>query len=250
MKTVIIDNEPNVLESLRQLITLYCPEIELIGTANSVASGKALLARVRPELVFLDVELGDGQGMDLLQQLEDRSFQLIFITAYEKYAVDAFRFSAVEFLLKPIDPDDLLQAVAKAREQMDALAWQLKLSVLLENFQRVSHQERRMVVSDKESIHIIQVNEVLYCEASGGYTFLYLQDDRKILASKNLKYFDGLLLSCGFYRVHHSFLVNLQHITRYDRSDCILELKSGATVPVSNRRKEALTEALNSQLFL
>lgn len=250
MKTVIIDNEPRVLESLRQLLRLFCPEIELIGTANSVASGLELLADLEPELVFLDVELGDGQGMDLLRALGDRSFQLIFITAYEKYAVDAFRFSALEFLLKPIDPDDLVQAVSKARDQLDALAWQLKLSVLMENFQRVSHQERRMVVNDKESIHILQVKEVLFCEASGGYTFLHLNDGRKILASKNLKYFEELLLACGCYRVHHSFLVNLQYITRYDRADCILELKNGATVPVSSRRKEALTEALNSQLFL
>lgn len=250
MKTVIIDNEPRVLESLRQLLRLFCPEIELIGTASSVASGLELLADLEPELVFLDVELGDGQGMDLLRALGDRSFQLIFITAYEKYAVDAFRFSALEFLLKPIDPDDLVQAVSKARDQLDALAWQLKLSVLMENFQRVSHQERRMVVNDKESIHILQVKEVLFCEASGGYTFLHLNDGRKILASKNLKYFEELLLACGCYRVHHSFLVNLQYITRYDRADCILELKNGATVPVSSRRKEALTEALNSQLFL
>lgn len=250
MKTVIIDNEPHVLESLRQLLKLFCPDIEVVGTANSVASGKKLLSQLQPDLVFLDVELGDGKGMDLLQVLDERSFQLIFITAYEKYAVDAFRFSAIEFLLKPIDPDDLVQAVTKAQEQMDALSWQLKLSVLMENYQRVSHQERRMVVNDKESIHIISIKEVLYGEASGGYTFLFLKDGRKILASKNLKYFEELLLACGFHRVHHSFLVNLQHIIRYDRSDCILELKSGATVPVSNRKKEALTEALNNQMLL
>lgn len=250
MKTVIIDNEPKVLQGLQQMIRIWCPEIELTGTANSVASGIELLSRESADLVFLDVELGDGQGMDVLRALEDRSFQLIFITAYEKYAVDAFRFSAVEFLLKPIDPDDLVLAVQKAREQMDALSWQLKLAVLMENYERVSHQERRMVVNDKESIHIIQISNLLYGEASGGYTFLHLEDGRKILASKNLKYFEELLLPCGFHRVHHSYLVNLQHIIRYDRSDCILELKGGSTVPVSNRKKEGLTEALNGQLFL
>jgi two-component system LytT family response regulator len=250
MKTIIIDNEPKVLEGLCQLIRLFCPELEIIGTADSVRSGIDLLRRQTPDLLFLDVELGDGAGMDVLNALTDRSFQLIFITAYEKYAVDAFRFSAVEFLLKPIDPDDLITAVSKAREQIDALSWKLQLSVLMENYDRLSHQERRMVINNKESIHIIQVKEIQYCEASGGYTFLHLGDDRKILASKNLKHFEELLLPCGFHRVHHSFLVNLQAISRYDRADCILELRNGATVPVSSRKKDTLTEVLNGQIFL
>ena len=250
MKTVIIDNEPKVVEGLCQLIALFCPDIELIGTANSVASGISLLSKQQADLVFLDVELGDGSGMDVLTGLKDRSFQLIFITAYEKYAVDAFRFSAIEFLLKPIDPDDLVQAVSKAQQQIDAQSWKLQLSVLMDNFERATLQERRIVINNKESIHIISVKDIMYCEASGGYTFLALQDKRKILASKNLKHFEELLLPCGFYRVHHSFLVNQEFISRYDRADCLLELKTGATVPVSSRKKDTLTEVLNGRPFL
>lgn len=250
MKTIIIDNEPKVLEGLCRLLERFCPELELIGTANSVRTGVELLQQHHPELLFLDVELGDGSGMDVLNAIEDRSFQLIFITAYQKYAVDAFRFSAIEFLLKPIDPDDLMTAVSKARQQLDALSWKLQLSVLMENYERLSHQERRMVINNKESTHIIQIREVLYCEASGGYTFLYFDNGRKLLASKNLKHFEELLLSCGFHRVHHSYLVNLQAISRYDRADCILELRNGATVPVSSRKKDALTDVLNGQVFL
>lgn len=250
MKTVIVDNEPKIVEGLSRLLSLFCPDIELIGTAGSKTAGIRLLQEKKPELVFLDVELGDGSGMDVLSALDDRSFQLIFITAYEKYAIDAFRFSAIEFLLKPIDPDDLVGAVTKARERIDAQGWKLQLAVLTENLTRISHQERRMVVNSKESIHILAVKDILYCEASGGYTFLMLDDGRKILASKNLKNFEDLLLPCGFFRAHHSFLVNQQYISRFDRNDSILELKNGATVPVSSRKKDALTEVLNGQIFL
>ena len=250
MKTVLIDNEPKVIEGLCKLLAIYCPDIELVDTANSASAGITLLSQVKPDLVFLDVELGDGSGMDVLSALDDRPFQLIFITAYQKYAIEAFRFSAIEFLLKPIDPNDLVKAVAKAREQRDAQSWKLQLSVLMENYERVSSKERRMVVNSKESIHIIPVKDILFCEASGGYTFLNLSDGRKVLASKNLKHFEELLLASGFYRVHHSFLVNQQYITRYDRADCLLELKNGATVPVSSRKKDALTEALSKQIFL
>ena len=250
MKTIIIDNEPNIICGLSQLLQLYAPEIELIGTAGNLEDGLALLKTQQPDLLFLDVELDDGTGMDLLSRLPaEPTFELIFITAYEKYALDAFKFSAIEFLLKPIDPDDLIQSMEKVRQRRKDQSWKLRFSVLSENIEILKSQNRKIVLKGKEQVYVVKLADILYCEASSSYTFFHLSGD-KILMSKSLKYYEELLKPYGFIRVHHSFLINQQKIAKYDRLDCTLVLDGGQQVPVSHRKKEVLSSFLEEGLFL
>lgn len=245
MKTVIIDNEPTIVEGLKQMLKKYCPEVELIATASSVETGThLLLALENVDLVFLDVELDDGKGMDVLKQLPHRDFQVIFITAYEKYAIDAFRFSAIEFLLKPFDPDDLIQALDKAKQQQRMEQLDVQISVLSDNLENISTQARKIIIKNQDNIHILQLQEILFLAAVGGYTKVHTHDGKSILSSKHLKYFEELMNNQGFLRVHHSYLVNMYHVSRFNRSDSILVLEKNQ-VPVSHRRREVLLSYLD-----
>lgn len=239
MKTVIIDNDAPVVEALEKMIQCYCPSVEIIATANSVESGYALLRSLKKvDLIFLDVELDDGTGMDLLQKLDERDFQVVFITAHEKYAVDAFRFSAVEFLLKPFDPDDLMLAIKKTKDRVKANFNELQLTVLAENMRNSYPRIHKIVIKNQDSIHIIPVQEILFFEADGGYTKIYARG-KQILSSRHLKHYESLVRQLGFFRVHHSYLVNLHQITRFDRTESIL-IVDVYQVKVSYRRRDLL----------
>ena len=241
MKAVIIDNEAGIIEGLSKMLQIYCPEVELVNTADSVESGMHLLMTTDPDLVFLDVELDDGTGLELLGKLPSRDFQVIFITAYNKYAVDAFKFSALDYLLKPIDPDDLIVSVQKAKEHLEKEHLQIRLSVLLENMEQLSQQVKKIILKDAENVHLIPISDIIACEADGSYTRFFLQNQQEILVSKNLKEYEKLLKNYGFFRSHHSFLVNLNNVVRFDKTDGgVLVMKNDQRMPVSFRRREQL----------
>jgi len=247
MNIVVIDDEKNVRQGLVRMLETFCTEVEVIGEANGVQSGLALLRQNPPDLVFLDIEMPDGSGLDLLKRLDSREFQVIFVTAYDEYAVEAFRLSAVDYLLKPVNPDQLIEAVEKAREWSERHHFQLELSILMENMNLLSQQERKIVLKDADSLYIVKIKDILHCQADGGYTEFYLEGGRKIVTSVNLKEYEKLFSPCGFLRSHHSHLVNLQHIVRFDKVDGgQLVLSDETIVPVSLRKKEALLKSLQN----
>jgi two-component system LytT family response regulator len=245
MRSLIIDNEAPIVRGLRKMLQRFCPQIELIGIASGVQEGLALIAQTQPELIFLDVEMDDGTGMDLLAQVGKRDFQVIFITAYDHYALDAFRFSALDYLLKPIDPEDLIRAVHKAQANVEKDRLQQQLSVLLSNAQSPQPNNRKIVLRDADNFHIVLVSEILHCQAEGSYTRFFLEDGQEILVSKNLKEYEKLLEGQGFFRPHHSHLVQLDSIVRINKADHTLNMRNGHIVPVSTRKKDQLIAMLN-----
>ncbi len=251
IKAIIIDDEQGIVEGMKKMLEWYCPDVEVLGTADSIESGIPLIQQSDIDLLFLDIHLRDGSGIELLKRLKLRKFQVIFITGYDGYAIEAFRFSAIDYLLKPLDPDDLVQAVEKARDVIDKAHLQVRLSVLMDNLREISHPARKIVLKDAESIHVVQLDEILFCKADGCYTSFTFQDGRVILSSKNLKTFETLLQQHNFFRCHHSYLVNMEHVKRFDKTEGgQLVLSDNHLVPVSKRKRERLVEKIQSSTNL
>ena len=239
IKAVIIDDIPEAIEVLKSDLENYCVNIEVIGKAEGVVSGAKVIKELNPDLVFLDIQMQDGTGFDLLEILPETNFKLIFTTASDEYAVKAFKFSAVDYLLKPIDPDELMDAVSRVEDQ-DKPAERIEL--LKENF----HQPKRIALNTLEKIHIVQVEEILRCESNINYTMFYFTDGTKLLVTKTLKEFDKLLGGHNFIRVHQSHLINTAFIKEFTKSDGYIIMKDGTKVPVSTRKKQVLMEMISN----
>lgn len=246
MKALIIDNEAELRDGLKKMIQIYCPQITHIYEAEGVNTGLEAINSFNPDIVFLDMEMGDGTGIDLLNQLRSYQFQLIIITAYDKYAVDAFKFSAIDFLLKPIDPEDLIDGVTKAHKNIQNVDLQKQLQILYEGMGSIRTNEKKIVLKDNESIHFIRIQDIIRCEADSSYTKFVITNSAPILISKSLKEYDDILTGYGFIRCHHSHLVNTSKILRFDKIDGgSLILDNKEIVPVSHRKKEQVLEFLS-----
>lgn len=245
MRALVIDDEKNVRNSLIRLLKGFCPEVEVIGEADSLASGLALIPKISFDILFLDVELPDGSGIDLLNTIKERNFQVIFVTAYNQYAIDAFRLSAIDYLLKPVDPDHLIEAVQKAKKWAGTNNQETALSILIQNMDPALRQGAKLILRDADNMYVVQVKEILRCEADGSYTRFFLTNNRTVLTSINLKEYEKLLGRWDFVRPHHSHLINLHHVTRFDKTNGgFVFLTEGTEVPVSFRKKDQLITAL------
>lgn len=242
MKALVVDNETSIRESLVLAIKAFCPQIEEIDEADGIESGIKKLESFQPDILFLDVELGNGTGMDLLSKLSKITFNIVFVTAHNKYAIDAFKYSAIDFLLKPIDPQELIRSVNRAQKKSQSENLLKQIGVLKSEYNNVSQQDKNIVLSEQDSIHIIKSNNIIYCSSEGNYTTFYTTtSESKIVISKNMKYFEEMLTPLGFIRVHNSYLVNVSKIERYDKGDGgFLYVQGGTTIPVSQRKKELL----------
>lgn len=247
MKTIIIDDENNARETIKNMLTVYCPDVEVIDTAGSVAEGEKVLGRQNPDLVFLDIKMADGTGFDLLKKLKDVGFFVIFVTAFEEFAIKAIKFSALDYILKPIDPDELMNAVDKAREVIENVNISAKLEALYENLDMISNNSKKLVLKTTGSVHIVSLKDIVRCESEKNYTHFYTTDHEKITVAKTLKEYNGLLNDYHFYRVHQSHLINLEHVKRYEKQDGgFLVMDDDSSVPVSFRKKEDLMKLFKS----
>ncbi|MEM6631930.1 MAG: LytTR family DNA-binding domain-containing protein [Bacteroidota bacterium] len=245
MRTIIIDDERPVRENLRQMLERFCPKVEIIAEADSVYTGREAILTHLPDLVMLDVELEDGTGMDLLSSLASVDFYLIFVTAHFHYAVQAFRFSAIDYLLKPIAPDLLQEAVQKVQKTRQAEHIQQQLQTLLDNLNAYPNKPEKVVVKDLERNYVLEVENIAYIKAEGSYSRIFLIDQPAILVSMNLKAQEKLFKNHDFLKCHHSYLVNLQRIKYYDKKNGgFLILSDGTELPVATRRKDQLLGAL------
>lgn len=246
LRTLIIDDETQVRNLLADLLNTYCPKALVIGTADSVKNGVTAIAELKPDLVLLDVNLSDGTAFDLLKQLPKTNFALVFVTAYENYALQAFRASALDYLLKPIHVEALQEAVDKAYQQRNAqqLTDQLsqQLKSYLDNLNGLP-DEKKIVLKTQDSLYIVRVQDIIRCEGEHNYTTFYLLNSKKIVVSHTLKEYETLLVDHGFFRAHQSHLVNINYIHCFDkREGGLLRMEDGSTVPVSQRKREELTE--------
>jgi len=241
IKTLIIDDEPKARETISEMLKLYCPNVQIIGEAEDVGSGYEKIIETKPQLILLDIQMPDGTGFDLLRKFENLNLKIVFITAFEEYAIKAFKYSAVDYLLKPVDPDELIETINKVEQSIISEGSKINLDILLENISAKADVSKKIVLKTAESIHIIKVSDIIRCEASSNYTKFYLIDGKKLLVSKTLKEFDEMLPSNNFFRPHQSHLVNINYIDRFEKSEGgFLIMKDNATVPVSYRKKEQL----------
>lgn len=248
MKVLITDNEPGQRAALRLLLQQFCPEITEVEEAGGVLSGLAAIRSFRPDILLLDVEMDDSSGFDLLNQVYNPDFQLIFVTAYNQYAIEAFKFSAIDYLLKPVDPEALQKSIQKAMLNIRNSNLQQQVQVLLQQLSGVQNKERKIVLKDIDNTWFIKVTDVLYCEAEGTYTRFHLQNGGPILVSKNLKEYEEILEPLGFLRTHHSFLANPDKIKSFDKTHGgALVLEGGHSIPVSQRKKDFVMQVLEKR---
>ena len=243
LRIVIIDDEVNVRAVIRKLLNLISTNYELVGEAPSITEGKDVIVKTKPDIVLLDIELEDGTGFTLLNQLPKIDFKLIFITAYNQYAIKAFKFNALDYLLKPIEPNDLEEALAKAEL---AICSENELKELLQNLeQNKNAKAKKIVIKTVNKTYFIEVDKILYCKSEGSYTSVVTEKE-VTLASKNLKHFQDLLSEYDFIRTHQSYLVNKKYITAI-KNDTII-LNNTLSIPVSLRRKTEIRTILSDKL--
>lgn len=245
IKAVIIDDIAQARTTLKEDLSTYCPTVEVIGEAEGVVTGAKLLRKVQPDVIFLDIQMQDGSGFDLLEVLGDIPSQIIFTTAHDTFAIKAFRFSALDYLLKPVDPDLLIAAVEKVTTN-SAIPTD-RLQVLLDDVQE-KKQLTRLALHTMEKIHIVQISDIVRCESSANYTIFYFKDKRQLLVTKTLKEFDNLLSSGHrFLRVHQSHLVNTDYIKEFVKIDGgYLVMTDKAEVPVSSRKRSQVMKMINA----
>jgi two-component system, LytTR family, response regulator len=245
IKAVIIDDEPAMQEVNSRLLSEYFPSIQLVGTANSVQNAVGLIAAKNPDLVLLDIELTDGTGFQLLQKLQPYNFKVVFITGFDSFAIKAIKFSALDYILKPVNETEFQQAIHRAVQMIDKNeSTQQQVDVLMDSYKH-EVQSKKLVLRTSESLHIVNVGDIYFCKSDNSYTTFYFRGDEKILVSKSLKDYEGLLNEYGFYRVHQSFLVNLNHIKKVDKTDGgFVIMKNKKEIPVSLRQMKKLIELL------
>lgn len=242
INAIIIDDEPHMRHTIRKMLNGLCPEVKIMSEAGSVAEGVAAIKNLHPDLIFLDIKMDDGTGFDLLKQMKPIDFKVIFITAWENFAIKAFKFSALDYLLKPIDPDDLVQAVQKARQTIQS-DFNTQLENLNEHLNNQDKTNKKIIIRTAENIHLVKVKDIVYCESDGNYTTVNLVDEARIIVSSTLREYEDLLLEYGFFRVHKSYLINLRFISRFEKAEGgMIVLETGAKIPVASRKRELLLE--------
>ncbi|TNE56118.1 MAG: response regulator [Bacteroidetes bacterium] len=245
IQAIIIDDIEQARSTLKLDLANYAPDVKVIAEAGGVVEGAKLLKDCQPDILFLDVQMQDGSGFDLLDLLPEISFKIIFITASDAHAITAFRYAAIDYLLKPVDPDELMNALDRFRKQQLNENDQYRL--LNESLKNHQRPHERLALHSQDKINIVNIADILRCESQVNYTEFYFVNERKMLVSKTLKEFEDLLSELGFYRVHQSHLINTKFIKEYVKIDGgHLVMSDGSLVPVSTRKKPEVMRMLES----
>jgi two-component system LytT family response regulator len=242
MTSIIIDDELHCREVLQLLLELHCPQVQILALCANSAEGLLAIKTHQPQLVFLDIEMPGGNAFDMLSELNELNFQIIFTTAYDQYAIRAIKYSALDYLLKPIDGNELAEAIDKASKNSNTTQ-QLQLQQLQASLLQPK-DDFKLIIATSEGSFFIAPSDILYCEGQSNYTHFHLTRDRKMISSKTLLEYETLLAQQHFFRVHKSYLVNLKHVEAYKNVTGTVLLNTGKQVEVSRRRKEALLNLL------
>ncbi len=249
MNVIIVDDEATVRNAIRALLNEHFPEINIIASAGSIEEGYEAILKNNPDLLFLDIELPDGTGFDLLKKFQQISFKVIFVTGHHEYALDAIKVSALDYILKPVDTDELCRAVEKAMEIINQADQQLKLQALNENLQS-RKVLKRIILHTSDHLQLVSISDIIRAEADSNYTSFNLSGGKRILVSRTIKEFENLLSGSGMIRVHQSHLVNINFIDRFVKKDGgYLVLKDGTKIPVSPNLKKQVLQAMTEHLY-
>ncbi|HEX8562656.1 MAG TPA: LytTR family DNA-binding domain-containing protein [Flavobacterium sp.] len=248
---VLIDDDKHLRTGLKALLDRYTNDIAIIGEAESVKTGIAAIEKLRPQVIFLDIHLNDGTGFDILEQLAERhgkiSANIIFITAHEQYAVKAFKFSALDFILKPVDPEELQHTIARIKEAFGKSNSFEHIDLLLENIRKKVDNYKRIALSTSDGIHLFEVADIIRCEAKVNYTQFYIKNHKPVLISRTLKEYEELLTEHGFERIHQSHLINLSYLKSYIKTDGgYVIMADNTSIPIAQSKKDKLQELIKA----
>ncbi len=244
LKIIIVDDEKRIRTSLQHLLSMYYPSASVVAEAGDVETGVAEIQKHKPDVVLLDIKMPGGSGFDLVQKLSPVTFKIIFITAFDKYAVQAFKFSALDYLLKPVNPDELVSALQKAEHQIETEEISLKLNTFIGNMTGKNNEQKKIVLNTQNTVHVLNITDIIRCEADRNYTRFILSAGKNILVTGSLQKYDDILCPVGFFRSHHSHLINLSYIDRLEKQNAELVMKDGSNVPLATRKKDDLLELL------
>lgn len=243
IKACIIDDEKKARDILQNLLEHYCKEVEIIGHADSVENGYHFILEHKPQLVFLDVEMPRGSGFELLKKFDVVPFKTIFVTAHNHYAIKAIKYAAIDYLLKPVDVDELIIAVDRSLATLPSIINQ-QYAGLIESID--TNKTSKIAVPVKDGVSFIDPNDIIWMQADGSYTHIFTSSD-KFTATKNIKEYEDLLHDRGFFRVHNSYLINLKHVKHFSRVDGYFAIMiDGSQVEVSRRRKDQFLQLMNA----
>ncbi|HEX5555049.1 MAG TPA: response regulator [Chitinophagaceae bacterium] len=248
MHAIIVDDELKGRNLLRTLLEKDPSGISIVGIAAGAREGIELIRQHHPDVVFLDIHMPEMNGFEMLQELRPASFDTVFVTAYDQFAIKAFRYHAFDYLLKPIDADELTRCTNRLQEKKTQADFQRRLESLLHQLEQPGHLPDRITIHSMDGITVIPIASILYLEAAGAYTIFYCADQDKIISSINLKEYEDLLSEQGFFRVHHSYLVNMGHVKKFLKEDggCIL-ITGGSRIQLSKRKREEFLRLLENK---
>jgi two-component system LytT family response regulator len=242
---ILVDDEENALNALRQKILQHCPAVDIIATCSSSSQAIQVINEKQPDLLFLDIEMPVINGFNLLQQIKHRNFEVIFVTAYDHYAVRAIRSSALDYLVKPVDVEELKEAVQRACDQKQQPHSGERIDLLLEQVKGATQKISRIAIPAADGIEFLRIADIIYLEAHINYTHIYLESGKKHVVARTIKDFEELLPVAGFFRIHNSYIVNTDRIEKYIRGEGgQVVLSNGPTLDVSKRKKTEFLKAM------
>ena len=245
IKAIIIEDEPDLRELSRSLLQDNFIDIEVVGEADSVDGGVELIQNTQPHLVLMDIEIKGGTGFNILQRVKPYTFKLVVVTAFNQFAIKAIKFSALDYILKPINEFEFVSAIENALKLIEPGQLEQQMAHLVDMYEKKT-QAKKIVLRTSEAIHVVNISYIEYCQSDNTYTTFNLSGGEKIMVSKPMKEYAELLEECDFFRPHQSYLINLHAISRIDKSDGgFVILKNGSEIPISSRRKQMINEMLN-----
>jgi two-component system, LytTR family, response regulator len=246
IKAIIIDDEKTSRETLQGLLRRYCKNVEVIGEADGFRSGMEVIKKNKPDVIFLDIQMPDGSGFKLLEEIGNIDFEVIFSTAYDQFAIKAIKYSALDYLLKPINPEDLITAVEKLETKISKGKDDTGVKFLLDSIKSQPSDKKKIVLSTSEGMHIVDIDNIIRCESEDYYTKFFLKEGKVIMVSKTLKENEELLAEHNFIRPHKSHLINLKYVKSFLWIDGgSIVMTDGSNVPVSRRKREQIVDILN-----
>ena len=242
-KVLIIDDENRTRDFVKKMIDSFNLDLDVFTDGENVETGIEAINRIQPDILLLDIQMPDGTGFDVLNSIETKNFEVIFITAYQEYAIKAIKFSALDYILKPIDSEELHSSIITAIDSLEFKREETKFIALENNMQ--PNNRRKLVLKTQECVYVVDLNEIIRCEADKNYTFFYLNSGKKILVSRTLKDYETMLNGYGFFRIQQSHLINLEYLDRYDKQQGgAIIMKDGTSVPLSPAKKDQFFKLL------
>ena len=248
MRAILVDDEPDGIRTLKKMLELNCPEVKIEATCSNAMAAKQMLEEIQPDVVFLDVRMPGKSGLDMLSELSTMNFEVIFVTAHNEYLLQALQFSAVDYLMKPVDEDRLVEAVQRVEKRLTLKKTAVQAETLLHNINKTGFPlEMRLCLPTQKGFTIVKLEEIIYCEAQRSYTLFRFANNKSTMVSKPLFDYDRLLSDTVFFRVHKSFLINLMHVKEYARGEGgTVIMSNGMEIEVSRRKKEQFLDKVKA----